>query len=103
MKGGIIPTANKLGEPYKGPSIAPKNLLTNSNTGATYSSNMLAHGYKPETQERTAIDRSCYPILQNIVSTVNLSCKLELKQIALNARNAEYNPKVLKRLLNPLY
>ena len=34
------------------------------------------------------------PILQNIVATVNLSCKLDLKQIALRARNAEYNPKV---------
>jgi TATA-box binding protein (TBP) (component of TFIID and TFIIIB) len=31
---------------------------------------------------------------RNIVSTVNLDCKLELKQIALQARNAEYNPKV---------
>ncbi|XP_014617947.1 TATA-box-binding protein isoform X4 [Glycine max] len=34
------------------------------------------------------------PTLQNIVSTVNLDCKLELKSIALQARNAEYNPKV---------
>ncbi|XP_073109793.1 TATA-box-binding protein isoform X1 [Elaeis guineensis] len=33
-------------------------------------------------------------ILQNIVSTVNLGCKLDLKMIALRARNAEYNPKV---------
>ncbi|OMO62331.1 TATA-box binding protein [Corchorus capsularis] len=32
--------------------------------------------------------------LRNIVSTVNLDCKLDLKQIALQARNAEYNPKV---------
>jgi len=32
-----------------------------------------------------------YPTLQNIVSTVNLSCKLDLKQIVLKARNAEYN------------
>lgn len=31
---------------------------------------------------------------RNIVSTVNLDCKLELKAIALQARNAEYNPKV---------
>ena len=30
----------------------------------------------------------------NIVSTVNLDCKLDLKNIALSARNAEYNPKV---------
>ena len=31
---------------------------------------------------------------RNVVSTVNLGCKLELKTIALHARNAEYNPKV---------
>jgi len=45
------------------------------------------------------------PQLQNIVSTVNLQCKLELKQIALNARNAEYNPKrfaaVIMRIREP--
>ena len=45
------------------------------------------------------IDRSEHPsgiipTLQNIVATVNLSCKLDLKTIALKARNAEYNPKV---------
>jgi transcription initiation factor TFIID TATA-box-binding protein len=34
------------------------------------------------------------PVLQNVVSTVNLGCKLDLKEIALHARNAEYNPKV---------
>ncbi len=34
------------------------------------------------------------PKLQNMVATANLSCKLDLKQIALHARNAEYNPKV---------
>lgn len=34
------------------------------------------------------------PTLQNVVSTVNFDCKLDLKQIALQARNAEYNPKV---------
>lgn len=28
------------------------------------------------------------------MSTVNLDCKLDLKSIALQARNAEYNPKV---------
>ena len=28
------------------------------------------------------------------MSTVNLGCKLDLKKIALHARNAEYNPKV---------
>ena len=35
------------------------------------------------------------PQLQNIVATVNLGVKLDLKNVALHARNAEYNPKVL--------
>ena len=42
---------------------------------------------------------------RNIVSTVNLSCKLDLKRIALHARNAEYNPKrfaaVIMRIREP--
>jgi transcription initiation factor TFIID TATA-box-binding protein len=58
------------------------------------------------------------PQLQNIVSTVNLGlcwlvnpqitclgCKLNLKDIALRARNAEYNPKrfaaVIMRIREP--
>nr|AAL73974.1 TATA-binding protein [Sorghum bicolor] len=42
---------------------------------------------------------------RNIVSTVNLDCKLDLKAIALQARNAEYNPKrfaaVIMRIREP--
>nr|CAB3266858.1 TATA-box-binding protein [Phallusia mammillata] len=45
------------------------------------------------------------PQLQNIVSTVNLDTKLDLKRIALHARNAEYNPKrfaaVIMRIREP--
>ncbi|NXY84671.1 TBPL2 protein, partial [Alcedo cyanopectus] len=45
------------------------------------------------------------PQLQNIVSTVNMACKLDLKNIALHARNAEYNPKrfaaVIMRIREP--
>ncbi|KAL5830223.1 hypothetical protein ACOSQ3_019691 [Xanthoceras sorbifolium] len=45
------------------------------------------------------------PTLQNIVSTVNLDCKLDLKNIALHARNAEFNPKrfaaVIMRIREP--
>lgn len=33
-------------------------------------------------------------LYRNVVSTVDLGCRLDLKQIALYARNAEYNPKV---------
>ncbi|OMO98312.1 TATA-box binding protein [Corchorus olitorius] len=45
------------------------------------------------------------PILQNVVSTVNLGCALDLKTIALKAGNAEYNPKrfaaVIMRIKEP--
>ncbi|KAK3799200.1 hypothetical protein RRG08_054329 [Elysia crispata] len=45
------------------------------------------------------------PQLQNIVCTVTLDCPLELKNIALHARNAEYNPKrfaaVIMRIRDP--
>ena len=37
---------------------------------------------------------------RNIVATVNLECRLDLKTIALHARNAEYNPKVSLRPLS---
>ncbi|KAK8399572.1 hypothetical protein O3P69_003557 [Scylla paramamosain] len=50
-------------------------------------------------------DPGIVPQLQNIVSTVNLNCKLDLKKIALHARNAEYNPKrfaaVIMRIREP--
>ncbi len=50
-------------------------------------------------------DPGIIPQLQNIVSTVNLGCKLDLKKIALHARNAEYNPKrfaaVIMRIREP--
>lgn len=45
------------------------------------------------------------PKLQNIVSTANLKCELDLREIALRAKNAEYNPKrfaaVIMRIRDP--
>jgi transcription initiation factor TFIID TATA-box-binding protein len=47
-----------------------------------------------EQQHITAVEGTV-PTLQNIVPTVNMDCRLDLKTIALYARNAEYsNPKV---------
>lgn len=52
-----------------------------------------------------SVDVGIQPKLQNIVSTVSLGCKLDLKRIALHARNAEYNPKrfaaVIMRIREP--
>ena len=51
------------------------------------------------------ISKDIEPKLQNIVSTANLGCPLKLRQIALQARNAEYNPKrfaaVIMRIKEP--
>ncbi|KFV61037.1 TATA box-binding protein-like 2, partial [Dryobates pubescens] len=60
----------------------------------------------PMTPVMSASDSTgIVPQLQNIVSTVNLACKLDLKSIALHARNAEYNPKrfaaVIMRIREP--
>ena len=45
------------------------------------------------------------PQLQNTVSTFNMGVKLDLKKIALHARNAEFNPKrfaaVIMRIREP--
>lgn len=32
------------------------------------------------------------PVIQNVIASVNLSTKLDLRLIAISARNAEYNP-----------
>jgi transcription initiation factor TFIID TATA-box-binding protein len=59
-----------------------------------------------EQKETPVSSRSgIIPTLQNVVATVNLNCKLDLKNIALRARNAEYNPKrfaaVIMRIREP--
>ncbi|VDK71710.1 unnamed protein product, partial [Anisakis simplex] len=58
----------------------------------------------PQTPASQLIDVPS-PALQNIVSTVNLGVALDLKKIALHARNAEYNPKrfaaVIMRIREP--
>jgi transcription initiation factor TFIID TATA-box-binding protein len=45
------------------------------------------------------------PVLQNIVATCNLAVELDLRTIALHARNAEYNPRrfaaVIMRIREP--
>lgn len=59
---------------------------------------------EPEV-DRTKHPSGIVPVLQNVVATVNLGCKLDLKAIALHARNAEYNPKrfaaVIMRIREP--
>ena len=54
---------------------------------------------------RLAKANEIIPDVQNVVSTVNLGIQLDLKRIALKARNAEYNPRrfaaVIMRIREP--
>ncbi|KAH7642760.1 tata-box-binding protein-like protein [Dermatophagoides farinae] len=76
---------------------------------ATPSSNLFQSYPGPMTPRTPitpmSVDSQIVPQLQNIVSTVDLGCKLDLKRIALHARNAEYNPKrfaaVIMRIREP--
>lgn len=63
------------------------------------------HGAEAKETVTTGGVSGIVPTLQNIVATVNLDCRLDLKTIALHARNAEYNPKVyrLLHLFSTLY
>ncbi|KAK7684851.1 hypothetical protein QCA50_012098 [Cerrena zonata] len=60
---------------------------------------------EPNQEEEEGAISGIVPTLQNIVATVNLDCRLDLKTIALHARNAEYNPKrfaaVIMRIREP--
>ncbi|KAI5149569.1 transcription initiation factor TFIID TATA-box-binding protein [Enteropsectra breve] len=61
--------------------------------------------YQAESEGGPSHKTNILPILQNVVATVNLNCQLDLKSIALHARNAEYNPKrfaaVIMRIREP--
>ncbi|EEH54565.1 transcription elongation-nucleosome displacement protein [Micromonas pusilla CCMP1545] len=72
--------------------LAPGQPAADANAAA------LATVPAPATAVEEAVDLNVHPsgivpTLQNIVATVNLDCKLDLKTIAFHARNVEYNPK----------
>lgn len=54
---------------------------------------------EPAKEAPVSILTTIKPTLQNIVATVNLDCELNLKDIALSARNAEYAVEFLRSSL----
>ncbi|TBU26045.1 hypothetical protein BD309DRAFT_927209 [Dichomitus squalens] len=88
-------------------SHSPTATQTNATAGPSSPPSTIPATPAPLTLEQqhiTAVD-GIVPTLQNIVATVNLDCRLDLKTIALHARNAEYNPKrfaaVIMRIRDP--
>lgn len=89
------------------PSVASKKNMVDLGPPSTVTSYHLSSvdpttPYTPQTHDTSA---RVQPSLQNIVSTVNLGCSLDLRKIAQQARNAEYNPKrfaaVIMRIRSP--
>ncbi|KAI1933578.1 TATA-binding protein (TBP) [Ophidiomyces ophidiicola] len=78
-----------------GMNNAQANGQQGTNNGAALATPAATPGAGPGNAEKQ----------RNIVATVNLDCRLDLKTIALHARNAEYNPKrfaaVIMRIREP--
>jgi transcription initiation factor TFIID TATA-box-binding protein len=103
------PAANSVASSSKAGAKANNGGGEGSRAGSQGEDDDETHEQAPEkamvgVPEITAV-RGLVPTLQyvrhagmltrrNIVATVNLECRLDLKTIALHARNAEYNPKV---------
>ncbi|KAG8993756.1 TATA-box-binding protein [Tulasnella sp. JGI-2019a] len=85
-------------------SASPNTLVHNPSTPAASGKAASDVPLTLEQMHITAVE-GIVPTLQNIVATVNLDCRLDLKTIALHARNAEYNPKrfaaVIMRIRDP--
>ncbi|CAF0993818.1 unnamed protein product [Adineta ricciae] len=86
------------------PEMGPPSAVPSYHPGSIAPATPLSAATVPFTP-RTVDASGVQPNLQNIVSTVNLGCPLDLKRIALQARNAEYNPKrfaaVIMRIRTP--
>ncbi|TFY76393.1 hypothetical protein EWM64_g7618 [Hericium alpestre] len=90
--------------PSQSPPTTSQNAVAGPSTPAPMQMPATPVPLTLEQQHITAVE-GIVPTLQNIVATVNLDCRLDLKTIALHARNAEYNPKrfaaVIMRIRDP--
>ena len=83
------------------PSITSSQGPTQGATTATAAGPSMPPTQVPATlalltleQQHIIVVEEIVPTLQNIVATVNLNCRLDLKTIVLHEHNTEYNPKV---------
>eukprot|EP01104_Vermistella_antarctica_P004926 TRINITY_DN15349_c0_g1_i1.p1 TRINITY_DN15349_c0_g1~~TRINITY_DN15349_c0_g1_i1.p1 ORF type:complete len:267 (-),score=46.58 TRINITY_DN15349_c0_g1_i1:172-972(-) len=96
-----------------GSALVPSNINTATTTtssssdssGSSSSSAVTAGAANTTTTTTFQHASGIVPVLQNVVSTVNLGTRLDLKKIALKARNAEYKPQrfpaVIVRIRKP--
>ena len=100
---GMSPMNNLAGD-AKSPRTNITLYQSQLNIGSNYL-NAKSPSYALIENKNVAPSTTIQPVLQNIVSTANLGCNLRLREIALQARNAEYNPKrfaaVIMRIKEP--
>jgi transcription initiation factor TFIID TATA-box-binding protein len=91
-----VPTTAAQAKVFVSPSSLsfPGGVNDQQMTGAANAAPSSGAVVKSEPAQEDESSSGIVPTLQNIVATVNLDCRLDLKTIALHARNAEYNPKV---------
>lgn len=112
----LVPLSNQsIMQPNKTPTFMPSGFTTPQSLMQPQTPHQMVNSNQsmgPATPAQpmtpmtpASADPGTLPQLQNIVSTVNLGCKLDLKRIALHARNAEFNPKrfaaVIMRIREP--
>ena len=102
---------SKVGSPQANSNIVKWDITSISDLAKIDKNDFLGTGMTMEeytkTQGFSSWDKlQNEPVFNNIVSTANLKCKLDLKVIALNARNTEYNSKrfsaAIMRNRNPM-
>ena len=69
------------------------NLNVNSNTENLILDNIQVRPRDTKESSKTEDKIEMLPFIENIVSTANFGCHLNLREIALQAKNAEYNPR----------
>lgn len=93
-----------------GPQVPGSQVIIKPDPGLEKGGVALPNGSNNQVDMKTNTEEAesssgILPTVQNIVATVNLGCRLDLKTIALHARNAEYNPKrfaaVVMRIREP--
>ncbi|KIH94103.1 transcription initiation factor TFIID TATA-box-binding protein [Sporothrix brasiliensis 5110] len=87
------------------PNSATSSFAAGGSDGGAAGNGVVTPATPAATPSAVTSGSGLVPVLQNIVATVNLDCRLDLKTIALHARNAEYNPKrfaaVIMRIRDP--
>ena len=94
-------------------SQTPKmNLIFDNNNNNNHQSNKNIETYKSSEKMSYETDESSIKSginevniitnIENIVCTANLNCSLNLREIALQAKNAEYNPKRFSALITKI-